>query len=137
MRAEVHVKTLGAKKKLLKLEKAYTQQGNRSVEMIGRMGKQFARSIAPFWSGKTFRNIVLKRGVKGQDFEVMIMAQNPTRGKVSPSLGPFNLVRWMHTSRNAISHIKSGNPRFMFMTRSYLRRVGVERVRAGFRRIKI
>jgi hypothetical protein len=93
---------------------------------LGRIAKNTARVVAPRSSGKTMRNIVLrKKGVRG----IEVVAQNPTYGDEATNPyrdSAFNLVRWMHQDKvrgagyynpnvsRPEEHIYSGDPKFMF-----------------------
>ena len=114
----------------------FEKTGKKTVEELGKIGKQFARTIAPYDSGATFRNIVLRKG--NSDHEAVVMAQNPTRGDGHKrNIANFNLVRWMHTSPRAAAHIYSGDEHFMYTTREYLRRIGGKAVTGRYRRVII
>lgn len=124
---KVIVDVTKALRKLNRLEKDLEKEGALSAHDLGDMGKQYARSIAPYYSGDTFRNIVLKRGKTTT--EAIVQAQNPTysdghkRGARSTKYftrGRFNLVKWMHESPRAQSHIHSGKPKFMDAAYAYL-----------------
>jgi hypothetical protein len=111
----------GALKKLLSLERDIDTGAREAVQVVGDMGKQYARMRAPYWSGRTFQNIVLMRS--RSKYEAVVIARNPTAndGHVR-KIGKFNLVRWMHQSPKAKRHIYSGDPKFMYTTADYLRR---------------
>lgn len=117
-----------AKRKMLLLQAKLREQGKLSVQELGELGKSYARSKAPYWSGKTFRNIILRK-VDGN--EVIIQARNSTAQRADG----FNLPRWMHTSPKARNHIKSGDPQFMYRTSSYLKKVGPQRVQGRFNKV--
>lgn len=123
-----------ASKKVYRLEKRLKEEAALSVKELGELGKFYARSIAPYYSGKTFRNIILQRGKEGT--QAVIMAKNPTAndGHVR-RIANFNLVRWMHQSPRAMRHIQSGDPHFMYRTRDYLRKQVPTRVTARFNKI--
>lgn len=93
---------------------------------LGRIAKNTARVTAPRDTGKTVKNIVLRR--KGE-LGVSVVVQNPTSGDEATNPyreSAFNLVRWMHqdkvrgagyynpSARTPEEHIKSGDPKFMF-----------------------
>jgi hypothetical protein len=117
-----------AKEKLLFLQTKIRTAGVVSLREIGELGKNYARSKAPYRTGKTFRNIIL-RTVAGN--EIIIEAHNPTADRTDG----FNLVRWMHTSAKARKHIHSGDPQFMYRTSSYLRKVAPALVQGRFNKI--
>jgi hypothetical protein len=109
-------------------------QAQSSVQELGELGKQYARARAPYYSGATFRNIVLMRG-KGK-YEARILAKNPTANDGhSRRIANFNLVRWMHQSPKAEHHIKSGDRQFMYSTRRYLSATGKARVTGSFKSV--
>jgi hypothetical protein len=123
--------TVDAKKALNKLnllQSKLKSEGALSIKEIGELGKAYARNKAPYYSGKTFRNIVLPQ-ITGTT--VVIKAQNPTANRADG----FNLVRWMHTSAKARRHIHSGDPRFMYRTSEYLKRVAPGRVQGRYNKV--
>jgi hypothetical protein len=122
-----------AYRKLTYLDKKLSEEGKISVQELGQMGKSYARSIAPYYSGKTFRNIVLH---KGNNTEVLIQAKNPVANDGHQrQIKNFNLVRWMHQSPLAAGHITSGDRKFMYKTGVYLRNVGPGRVTTRFNKV--
>lgn len=112
----------GAFKKLKRASKKIDSGAQEAVNEIGELGKNYARSIAPYRTGQVYRNIKL---FKGKAYEVKIQALNPIRSYPGEphqrNIANFNLVRWMHTSPKARGHIKSGDPIFMTTTARYLR----------------
>ena len=125
--------TVDAKKayrKMRLLQQKLKEEGSLAIKEIGELGKSYARSKAPYYSGKTFRNIIL-RNITGT--EVIIQARNSTAGRADG----FNLVRWMHTSPRARRHIHSGDPQFMYRTSSYLRKVAPGRVQGRFNKVVV
>ena len=60
VRLDVDVSRAG--KKLFKLEKKIEQGTRLTVQEVGELGKNKARALAPYWSGETFRNIILRKG---------------------------------------------------------------------------
>lgn len=131
---QLDVDVTKAAKKLYRLEKKFNEVGRLAITEIGEAGRDYARSISPYYSGRTFRNIKFRR--KESDTQVVIVAQNPTASDGHRrTIKNFNLVRWMHQSPLAKDHIKSGNPRFMYATRDYLRRYAPTRVTARFNKV--
>lgn len=106
-----------ALQELGRLDKKIKQGSRLTLDEMGDLGKAYARSIVPYYSGETYRKIRKRKDYK--NYGIVVLAGNPTPGKTW-SGGKFNLVRWMHTSAKAKSHIKSGDAHFMFTTRDYL-----------------
>ena len=115
-----------ARKELDRSVKSLESGTGSALLNLGRIGKNTARVVAPKNTGKTVKNIVLKK--KGR-FRVSVVAQNPTRGDEATNpyrSSAFNLVRWMHqdrvrgagfynpTASTPEEHIRSGDPKFMF-----------------------
>lgn len=123
-----------ASKKLFRLERKMRTEGVAGAQEIGELGKFYARSIAPYYSGATFRNITLRRG--DDESESVIFARNPVAGDGHRrNIKNFNLIRWMHTSPRAKSHIRSGEPQFMYKTRDYLAKQAPLRMKTRFNKI--
>lgn len=123
-----------AKKRFRILAEKFEREGQLSVRELADMGKQYARQIAPYYSGATVRHIKLFRGKTR--FESYVQAQNPTRSDGHRRrISNFNLVRWMHQSPKAQSHIYSGDPQFMFTTRQYLSERAPGMVRGRFNKV--
>lgn len=102
---------------------------------VGQIGKNYARLRAPYYSGKTFRLIKLRRMNGG---EAQVVAQNSTRSDGhTRNIANFNLVRWMHTSSKARRHIHSGDPRFMYTTREYLKSIASVQGQKRFDKITV
>lgn len=111
----------GLQKKLLKTQQAIIKQGTATVQTLGDIGRMKAKSIAPFWSGKTAKAIRT----------INLLGNRPSSRIVSPNMYPhpsseveggvFNLPRWLHTSRNAkMRPSKSGNYQYMYETTRWL-----------------
>lgn len=124
--------TSGAEKKFLALERDILKGADESLETVGDAGKQFARSKAPYLSGQTFRKIKLLRG---DGMEVKIVATNILHDGHKRKFARFDLTRWMHQSPRARSHIKSGDPKFMYATAAYLRRLAPVTVQKRYNRL--
>lgn len=141
-------------RKLTKLKVEVLERGYKTVNKTTDLGKQYARSIAPYNSGRT-ANFIIKRLKKLPEGTVgTIQAQNPTRGGSHRLLGlgryggNFNLVRWMHETGGVFQspnplqgnrpvHIKSGDPQFMYTTARYLQGRKVDIARKEFKNINI
>jgi hypothetical protein len=141
-RVSITVDRKRAERKLAEAVKGFKDEGVLSLKEIGEAGKQFARSIAPYNSGKLFSNIIKR--VSEQDMTATVVARNPInqypgeyRAREGVS-GKFNLVRWMHESngiRNGKRHIKTGKPQFMYETRRYLAGIAPGKVTGRYRRV--
>lgn len=139
---QMDIDTRKADKKLNRLHKKLKKQGELTVHELGEMGKQYARSKAPYFSGQTFQNIYNMTGENSS--EATIMARNPTasdghaRGPASAKYnvnGRFHLVKWMHESPHARAHIHSGQPQFMYLTRDWLQKTAPGKASGDFRKI--
>jgi len=104
-----------AEKKLKEAKQFYTKKGEDSVNILARMGQAYAKSIVPRDTGKTANLIKVFSGTDSEGPYAKIIAQNPTANDGHfRQMKNFNLVRWMHTSPKAASHIRTGDERFMF-----------------------
>ena len=115
------VKISGALRKLGKLQNQIIREGNATAQDMAELGKQKARSIAPYHSGRTHQFIRkrVKRVPNGA--LARVEAFNPTKSDGHRrNISNFNLVRWMHESPKAIKHIISGDREFMYTTRKFL-----------------
>lgn len=123
-----------ASRKLFSLERKMQTAANAGIKEVGELGKFYAHSIAPYYSGATFRNITLRRG--DDESESVIFARNPVAGDGHKrNIKNFNLIRWMHTSPRARGHIRSGEPQFMYKTRDYLAKQAPLRMQTRFNKI--
>jgi hypothetical protein len=117
----VRVKFQKLEDKLKKIIDGLQEVSELSTNELGKLGKSYARLLAPKYSGKTYRYIVYYKPSKSNP-SGKIIAKNPTlndghRRKI-PS---FNLVRWMAESARAEQHIKTGEPKFMEKTTDMLK----------------
>ncbi len=134
-KVQMTVDTSRAERKLSALLKDIEEGANLVAEDVGQVGKNYARLKAPYYSGRTFRLIKLKRMGGG---EAQIVAQNPTASDGhTRKIANFNLVRWMHTSGKARRHIHSGDPRFMYTTREYLKSIASVKGQKRFDKITV
>lgn len=126
----------GAMRKVFELEAETLNRARKSAQKLGELGKFYARSIAPYDSGKTFQNIVLLRG--NTKVSMTILARNPTKNDGHRRrIKQFNLVRWMHDSPNAQQHIHSGDRQFMYTTADYLRGIARSTTQGEFNKLII
>jgi hypothetical protein len=116
-----------AEKKLNNLRRQLPQASAASLSQIAEYGRDYARTIAPYYTGRTMRLIKAQTG--DSRYEARVVAQNPTANDGKDAYRsfkgysrPFNLVRWMHTSPRARKHIRSGDRKFMYSTATVLRR---------------
>jgi hypothetical protein len=135
----------GAQRKLKRAQIEVLKAGKASVKDLATLGKAHAKSIAPYYSGKTVRLIKVFSGVRQEGPFADLVSQNSTPGR-SYKGGTFNLVRWMHNNngirrdskgRFAKKHIKSGDPRYMWTTEKYLRREKINVARQHFDKLNI
>ena len=123
-------------KKIIKTQKAIQKSGEVTIFDLGNIGKAKAKSIAPFWSGKTAKAIrtINRQGPK------------PTSSILTPNMYPhpmsdgqtFNLPRWLHTSPEASRRSKkSGDYQYMYTTARWLRSVKKEVAKGHFNKINI
>lgn len=138
MSAVVSIQTQGAVRKFNKLKQMMEEQGRLTRDDLIEMGKQFARSIVPVYTGRTHEYIIARKGENSDGSFGVIVAKNPTvsDGHVR-NIGNFNLVRWMHTSPNSSKHIKSGDRKFMYTTRDYLNGTKKRVATGRYRKIKL
>lgn len=122
-----------AANKLRSLMSDVKSQADKDVNYLGDVGKQHARLEAPYYSGQTLRKIKLLRANNKE--EAIIVATNILNDGHVRKIARFDLTRWMHQSRRASSHIKSGNPKFMYETAEYLRRIAPATVRTRYNRL--
>lgn len=122
------------RKKIRQLERASKDEIIPTLEGLKEKGKYYAKAIAPMDTGYTIRSIEGRvepdrKGGKARIFIKPSMKYRPNDGthrrvmtKNSNWRYPkFDLVRWMHESPRARSHITSGTPDFMYKTRDYLK----------------
>jgi hypothetical protein len=139
-RVSITVDRAKAERKLADAVKGFKDEGILSLKEIGEAGKQFARSIAPYDSGRLFSNIIKR--VSEQEMTATVVARNPInqypgeyRARTGVA-GKFNLVRWMHTSEKAEGHFRKGGDRqFMYTTRRYLAGIAPGKVTGRYRRV--
>ncbi len=139
--------TINARKAIRKLqryEQAIIEKGTATVSDLGLLGKNFAKNIVPYDTGFTYKSIRKKtiRRVEPESkiFNEPSIRPNDVVHRGKPRQGGivnFNLVRWMHTSPKARSHIKSGDPQFMYTTREYLNGIKGDVARGRFKTINI
>ena len=136
----------GLRRKERDLKLAILKAGKATVRDLADIGQSHARSIAPYYSGKTASIIKVSTGLDkdgpyGEISAVNILNDNHLRKQ-----GNFDLVRWMHATNGVLrnskgqfakKHIKSGNPRFMRSTKVWLRRQKVSVAEGHFNKIKI
>ena len=132
-----------ALRKLRALEKEIEHKSALTVQDLGKAGKQTAKALTPVDTGFTYKSIKRRtvRRASGDRAEIFIEpAIRPVDGVHRKSVGQypnFNLVRWMHVSPRARSHITSGDPKFMYTTRNYLNQIKGKVARGRFKTIKI
>jgi len=129
------------KRKLTRLEAGFSAASPRVLNMIGELGKTYAKSIVPRDSGVLVRNIHFRTLGGGK---TVIFANDPFGGG-SNSKGPvrypgrgarsFDLVRWLHMS--GARGVVSGDPKFMYSTFDYVRRVAPGIVESEFNKVVV
>lgn len=136
MAAGIRVDISGAVRKLNRANKKVVTLSQKTVDSLTEMGKNRAKQIAPYYTGKTAKLIrrlparQRKEGVSGA-----IIAPNPTKSRSN-----FNLVKWMHKSNGILrgrKHIKSGEPQFMYKTSYYLEKIKRRVALANFKNSKL
>lgn len=143
VRARVSVNQRRAQKKFRDLASTFEKGSELGMTDVTQAGKLFARSIAPYDTGYTFRSIK-KRTEKGKGQTIGRVFIDPAR-KYRPidgkhrwsegSYAKFDLVLWMHRTkgrRRGRKHITSGDPQFMYTTTEYMRGIAVSTVRKRF-----
>ncbi len=147
------IKTDRAIRKLARARIAYDKAAVKTIEDLAKIGKWYAKSIAPVASGYTYNMIDTVGGKDSKGPFRRVRAKNPTRGGNNRKYGPgnypnFNLVRWMHLTRGRFQtdnpmgragtkHITSGDPQFMYTTRNYLNRIKTRTATGRFKGINI
>lgn len=140
---KVTLKYKKAEKRLAKLEDKVAQEGEMTVTELGKLGQNYARAIAYYDTGFTYKSIrrrTIKR-VRASRAEIFIEPHiRPVDGvhRRTPGRHPaFNLVRWSHTSPLAQHHFRfsRGDPQFMFSTQRYLQNISGNVARGRFRKI--
>jgi lambda repressor-like predicted transcriptional regulator len=125
--------------------------GRKTVKQLAEMGKSMAKAIAPHYSGRTAKMIIVRKKQTPEGVVAQIIAQNPTKGGAhrysEGQYRNFNLVRWMHQTKGVYQshnpfgpkpkHIRSGDPQFMFTTRRFLNKTKKGVATGQFRRINL
>jgi hypothetical protein len=131
-----------AERRLAGLRRQLPEAAKRTLAQAAQYGRDYAKTIAPYYSGKTTRLIKAQTG--DTSYQATIVSQNPTAndGKdwsrsFKGYSKPFNLVRWMHTSPRAAGHIRSGDRKYMYTTAAILRREFPKTIRQSFKSIFI
>ena len=120
-------------RKMNTLRKPLEKESIITLEQLGEFGKGLAVGYAPFRTGITARSIVSKSDV--DNLSVTITSEPTSHDGSRKNFKNFSLVRWMHTSNKALSHIRTGNPRFMYQTRDELADVAKQRVTGRWRNV--
>lgn len=132
----VTVKTRGAFRALQRAEVAVARAAGNSVESLTEAGMRYAKSVAPFYTGRT-ASMIRKRisrdrnGKKGT-----IIAPNSTKSDGHDRGYTFNLVDYMHQRKN-FKHFHKDRPDFMNVTRTWLNRQKGRIARNTFTRINL
>jgi len=119
----VSADTRGAYKLLNQINKDIEKMDRVEVLKVGQLAFQYARAIAPYRTGATMRAITMKGT---NQYQTKLTAGDGHIGKKGGEPDKqwrgqhFNLTYWMHHSAKALSHIRSGNPRFMIATALYI-----------------
>lgn len=121
--------TSGLDKKMTRITNKLNKAGTETTTDLGERGKWYAKTIAPKYTGKTADFIIARHGKK----QSTVIARNPTAGRSDG----FALVRWMHESPRAQSHIRTGEPTFMFIMRDYLNEIKQNVAKGNFNKINI
>jgi len=119
--------TATGKARLAKTEKKVREAGSASVRDITNLGKELARRYVPkgntgwLYSQISSKIIATPSGDRGEVFLKRQIVPNdgihrrrPT-SKSNWKFISFNLVKWMHESPRAASHIRGGERRAKFM----------------------
>ena len=120
-------------RKMNTLRKRLEKESVVTLEQLGEFGKGLAIGYAPFHTGITARSIVSKPDV--DSLSVTISSEPTSHDGSRKSFKNFSLVRWMHTSQKALSHIRTGNPRFMYQARDELADVAKQKVTGRWRNV--
>jgi len=126
-----------ALKKLNRVNKQIIKLGKITADMLVESGKQYARTIVPVYTGKTYRLIKAFKATRSNP-QATVVAENPTaHDGHHRRMANFNLVRWMHTSGKAFRHIHSGDPHFMYTTRQYLNNIKIRVAKGNWQKLNV
>lgn len=97
---------------------------NKFTEAVVNKGYEYARKHGPWYSGSTLSPQSLQV-IKGHKYTSLVL-----RGKANPR-DKRNYHMWMHGlgGKNIASHIKSGDPDFMFGARDRMRKLAKQEYR--------
>jgi len=132
------VDTSKAERKFRRLLQQVDREGKATINDLVGLGKNFAKSIVPVCTGRTYQFIISRTGTDAKGPFGRVIARNPTASDGHlRKISNFNLVRWMHTSGKAQNHIKSGDRKFMYTTRDYLNGIKKKTATGRYKRINI
>jgi hypothetical protein len=132
----VQVYDKGLERKFLRLEKELKDMGGRTTDFMMKLGVAHAKVVAPKRTGRTASLIIGKRHERNGGFTATIISKNSTPNKKWNG-GTFSLPRWLAESNRALSHIKTGNPRYMDATVAYLQMQKRKVARQGLTKINM
>lgn len=123
------------RKTMYSLGKKYENLAERTPTELAIAGMYYAKGVAPYYTGTAIRSIAYKSD-GGNTSEIFIdnnILKNEGSNADRIRLGkePFNYVLHMHRNNGAMGRgvkIKSGDPRFMFSTREYVKRKLQEKI---------
>ena len=101
------------KKRLRSWDRKLSQFTTSELLKLAIAGRSYAISLAPEDTGATINNTLAYMGADKKSASITAF-NTVNRGD------GFSLPVWMHTSPNALRHIRSGDPRFMFKTQKWL-----------------
>lgn len=140
-KTRVIVNSKRAEKKVKMLREKLEKEGELALTDATQFGKQYAISIAPKYTGVTAKSIrgrTNRNDLTSRIFTVQNSndGPRPRRGEAKgSSFKNFNLIRWMHTSPKAPSHIHSGKYNFMELTKKELRKTFGAKVTGRWRNV--
>ena len=119
VKININVNSQRAYRKLQRLEKEIGSVSRIGVKQAGELAKLYAKSIAPYKSGKTMRAITTK-GSNQYKTKIVAKDGHPEKYYAGKTGRKFNLTYWLHFSAKAESYIKHGEAKFMFLTYAYI-----------------
>lgn len=149
VRFTVDVITIGAQRKLAKLESKLKKEGSLTAKELAELGKSYARLTAPNFSGMLIRGIRVFRGNKPDTYS--IVSQNTPGNRKWPSSGKypnFSLPKWLDETGGRFQsnnpygaagtqHVPRYNARYMKNTAAYLRKIAPGKARKIKNKINI
>jgi hypothetical protein len=125
-----------------KLNRAYNKivkQAWTSTRDLVSFGANFAKQIAPYQTGQTWKSIKTSTNPKrdGAAGQIYIEAVPRKDGSFrSEPITTLDLVGIMHRWSGSAKHFHSGDPKFMYTTRDVLNSTGKKQVIASYKALR-